>query len=110
MVSLQPVKPIIISFCAHNLNPQSIFASLCIKVMCEWRFVFLHLLGEHARVVYITYTMATRVLPDIYSLAQGLGHIYQANQKSIVGTKRNDCGCGDTILNQITTLRMNKVT
>ena len=31
--------------------------------------------------VYITYTMATRDLPDIYALALGLGHIYiyQAN-------------------------------
>ena len=41
------------------------------------------LFDEYAEVVYITYTMATRDLPDIYALArgaaQGRGHIYQAN-------------------------------
>ena len=35
--------------------------------------------GEHAEVVYITYTMATRDSPDINARALGLGHIYQAN-------------------------------
>ena len=29
--------------------------------------------------VYITYNMGTRDLPDIYARALGLGHIYQAN-------------------------------
>ena len=43
-----------------------------------------HTIGEHARVVYITYTMATQDLLDIYALVLGpadlgLGHIYQAN-------------------------------
>jgi len=28
---------------------------------------------------YITYTMASLDLPDIYALARGHGHIYQAN-------------------------------
>ena len=68
MVSLQPVKPTIISFYAHNLNPQSMFANLCSG---ECRFVFLHLLGEHTRVVYTTYTMTTRDLPNIYPHALG---------------------------------------
>jgi len=30
-----------------------------------------HLFGDHAVVVYITYTMAMRDLPDIYALARG---------------------------------------
>ena len=49
-----------------------------------------HLKGEYTRVVYITYTMATRDLPDIYSQVQGpaalgLGHIYQANPWQALG-------------------------
>ena len=44
----------------------------------------LHLLGEHTQVVYITYTMATWDLPDIYAralwpAALRLECIYQAN-------------------------------
>ena len=31
IVSLQPVKPTIISFLFPNLNPQSMFANFCIK-------------------------------------------------------------------------------
>jgi len=31
-----------------------------------------HLFSEHAVVVYITYTMATYDLPDIYALARGI--------------------------------------
>ena len=74
MVSLQPVKPTIISFLCPQFKPTIDFCKPLYKsnVVNAGLSSFTR---EHARVVYITYTMATLDLPDIYACALGLGHI-----------------------------------
>ena len=79
MVSLQPVKPTIISFLCPQFKPTIDVCKPLHKSNVVNGFVFFHLLGEHTRVVYIAYTMVTWDLPDIHACAFGLGHIYQAN-------------------------------
>ena len=65
MISLQPVKPTIISFLCPQFKPTiDVCKPLYKSNVVNAGLSFLHLLGEHTRVVYITYTMATRDLPD----------------------------------------------
>ena len=54
------------------------FRCVCIKLMVLSLLPLLHF-GECTEVVYITYTMTTQDSLDIYALARGRGHIYQAN-------------------------------
>ena len=70
MVSLQPVKPTIISFLCPQFKPT---IDIC-KPLYKSNVV-------NVRVVYITYTMATQDLSDIYAQAREpatlrLGNIY----------------------------------
>ena len=80
MVSLQPVKPTIISFLCPQFKPTIDVCKPLYKSNVVNAGLSSYLLGEHSRVVYITYTMATQNLPGIYAralrpTALGPGHI-----------------------------------